>query len=386
METNLNRNEVESQSIEFGSIDLINDYLSSNKIKNIIKTDHRFNTQFNAGRLLRENQDIVNALDDLKLYQWDLTTKASSYNRHIIVRDNRITENIFNHFNISINFKLTENLPQTQLGIGVSNSQRINKDGLKLRLKDIVNNNRNNRNVEFRERYPVILDSGDGGILFHEIIGHSLEADYIAKKMSPFSINDIGKQIFPENLTISTRDNNDSFFSGIKTDDEGNIPDRSDLVTNGVLNKILSDNYHNYLLEQNNSCSARTEDFTKLSQPRMYSIYIKPGKYNREELIDSVEYGVFAKEFGEGKVFFSNKTFSLIVNESYLIENGKITDPLGTIILKGKITEVLNSIEMIGNDFRYDKGVSYCYKNGQTLSVRVGQPSIKIDNVSVSRI
>ena len=376
--------EGEYSSTEFGSVEEINDCLSINNTKRSIKVDNNFNSQFTASRILRENQDILNTLENLNLYKWTLSSKVTSIQRYILKKSDKFKKNIFNHFNLSINFKLSENIPAIEIGVGVSDNLRINRDALKSRLKDIIENNRNFKNIEFKKKLPIILDAGDGGILFHEIIGHSLEADYIAQKISPFTINDIGKQIFPKNLTISTSDKNDKFFS-LNSDDEGNELIDKDLISNGILNKILTDNYHNKLLNIQASGSARTENFTQLCQPRMHSIYIKPGKFNPKEMIASVKYGIFVKEFGEGKVFFSNKTFSLIIKESYLIENGIITAPLGTIVLKGNISEVLNSIKMIGNDFRYDRGVSYCSKNGQTLNVRVGQPTIKIENVLVSR-
>lgn len=117
----------------------------------------------------------------------------------------------------------------------------------------------------------------------------------------------------------------------------------------------------------------------------MYSLYLKSGKYHPEELVKSTRYGVFAKEFGDGKVYFDKNLFHFNIKEAYLVEDGKTTAPLGRVVVRGNINEVLNSILMVGNDFRFDKGISYCYKNGQTLNVRVGQPSIKVDNLYITR-
>ena len=119
--------------------------------------------------------------------------------------------------------------------------------------------------------------------------------------------------------------------------------------------------------------------------PRMYALYLQPGKYNTEDLVESTRFGIFAKEFGEGKVFFNKNMFYFNIKSAYLIEKGKMSQPLGSIIMSGNITDILNSVDMIANNFRYDKGISYCIKNGQTVNVRVGQPTVKINNLYVSK-
>jgi TldD protein len=117
----------------------------------------------------------------------------------------------------------------------------------------------------------------------------------------------------------------------------------------------------------------------------MYSLYLKPGDYYPEELIDSTLYGIYGREFGEGKIYFDKNIFYFNIRDARLIEKGKLTLPLGNIVVTGDIIEVLSSVDMVANDFRYDKGVSYCFKNGQTLNVRVGQPTVKINNLYVTK-
>ncbi len=382
LKNSINSTEIISESKEFATINQVEEYIHTNKAN--ITFDKINKTQFMAGKILRDNQLLLDTLEKLGLYKWELISKNKSINRYVIDKDSQCKKNIFNHFSHSINFKLFANSKTIELGVGSTDFSKINRDGLTFRLKDIVNNNRDAKKIRFKDKVPIVLDSGDGGILFHEIIGHSLEADYIVQKLSPFSINNIGEEIFPKALTVNTFDGKDLFFAGLSSDDEGSVINTKELITDGRLNGILSDNFHKDILQLNSAGYARVEDFTKLYQPRMHSLFIKPGKFNHNDIIESVNYGVFVKEFDEGKVFFANNTFSLSVKESYLIEKGRITAPLGSIIIRGNIREVLNSITMIGNNFRYDRGVSYCYKNGQTLNVRVGQPTVKVEGIIIS--
>ncbi len=127
------------------------------------------------------------------------------------------------------------------------------------------------------------------------------------------------------------------------------------------------------------------EDFSMRPMPRMFSIYLENGKYSQKELMSSTEKGVFAREFGDGKVLFHKNRFYFNIPSAYMIRKGKVGEPLGSIVVSGKVDEVFNSVEMIGDDFSLDRGISYCYKDGQTLNVRVGQPSVKINKLKFSR-
>ncbi len=193
----------------------------------------------------------------------------------------------------------------------------------------------------------------------------------------------MGHQIISKNVNLVAEYEGGMFFSNRKCDDEGVSSKPSILVENGILRNFISDIYYKNLLNIKTSGYSRVEDFSKVPMPRMFAIYLKPGPYNAQELIESTKHGIYAKEFGEGKTYFNKNSFFFNIKEAYLIENGKLTSPLGDIIVKGNIMETLNSVDMIANDFRYDKGISYCFKNGQTLNVRVGQPTVKINNLFV---
>jgi len=341
--------------------------------------------QFDPGMVLRENNFLLNSLGSLRGVEWLAVFRARLINRIIISNKNIQYKNHFNHFSVLVRLKLGNSRKYLEVGEGNTEGFRFNQNGLGLRIKKIIANHQNRRDFNFSGTVPIVLNSGDGGILFHEILGHSLEADYIYQNLSSISLGDINKKIVSKNVEVTVYDKNDPFFAQHECDDEGEISGSAVLIKKGILRNIISDFFYRELLKIPSGGHSRLEDFSKIPMPRMYALYLRPGDYQPEELIESTKYGIYASEFGDGKILFNKNRFFFNIKEAYLIENGKVTYPLGDIIVSGNITEVLNSVAMIGNDFRYDKGISYCIKNGQTLNVRVGQPTIKINNLQVSK-
>ena len=341
---------------------------------------------FNPGQLLRDNEFIVNSLRDYDLLEWKVIFRLNDSKKIILNQEKGEQTSSFNYFSILIKFRLKGNHNYIEVGEGAPVQHlKINQSGLSSRVGDIVKNHKNCKDIDFKREIPVVLNAGDGGIVFHEILGHSLETDHVYQQLSPVSLSDLGKTVVSKNVGLVTDDKKDEFFKGITCDDEGFVPESSVLIEGGVLRNLISDYFYNDLLNIKNCGHSRLEDFTKIPMPRMHALYLKPGNFHRDELIKSTRYGVYAKEFGEGKVFFDKNLFYFNIKESYLIEDGKISFPLGSIVVRGNIIDVLNSVDMIANDFRYDKGVSYCFKNGQTINVRVGQPTIKIKNLFVTK-
>lgn len=374
-----------SSSFELNSTNDAKAYVSKDfKSSNLDKFETN-SLEFSPGKLLRDNEFILNFLRSLDLKEWKIVFRVKSLNRLMINNKNKELRNIFVHYSMIIKLKLNNCRNYIEIGEGSTGSFKFNQTGLSLRIKDVINNHKNQKKHDFKGKIPVVLNSGDGGIIFHEILGHSLEADYIYQKLSPISIHDVGHQIISKNVNLATEYEGDMFFAKIICDDEGVLPKSSVLVENGILRNLISDIYYKGLLNIKNSGYSRVEDFAKVPMPRMFAIYLKPGPYNAQELIESTKHGIYAKEFGEGKTYFNKNSFFFNINEAYLIENGKLTSPLGSIIVKGNIMEALNSVDMVADDFRYDKGISYCFKNGQTLNVRVGQPTVKINNLFVNR-
>ena len=340
---------------------------------------------FSPSKILRDNKHVLDTLRQLEPMEWNVIVKAGHTVRLIIKKGDKEKKTAFTYFSILIKLRLKDHRDVIEVGEGSVRNLKFNQDGLCSRIRKIVDNHKNSKSHRFPGKVPVILNSGDGAILFHEILGHSLEADYIYRKQSPISPGDIGKQVVSKNVTLVTGYGSDTFFKDIPCDDEGETAESFILVERGVLRHLISDSFYKHRLNIKNCGHSRVEDFTKIPMPRMYALYLKPGGYHPEELIASTNYGVYAGEFGDGKVYFDRGLFQFNIREAWLIKNGKLSVPLGSIVVQGSILEVLNSVDMVADDFRFDKGISYCFKNGQTINVRVGQPTVKISNLYVKK-
>jgi TldD protein len=341
---------------------------------------------FQPSKITKENQYVFDFLQSLDVMEWKVIFRGLR-SRRIIIKNGKDKKTNFEHFSILIKVRLKDHRNFIEVGEGGGGQgPKFNQSGLVSRVKEICDNHKlaEKHPVTFNEKIPVILSPGDGAILFHEILGHALEADYIYLQRSPITVSHIGRQIMPANVTVVTEDKNDTFFAGITCDDEGETPKSGCLIEKGILRNIISDSFYKNLMDLKNCGHSRVEDFTCLPMPRMYALYLKPGNYDPEELVTSTPSGVYAREFGEGKIYFDKNVFYFNIHDARLIEKGKRTIPLGSIMVKGDISEVLESVEMVANDFRFDKGISYCFKNGQTLNVRVGQPTVKINNLWVT--
>lgn len=344
----------------------------------------RKDLDFNTARIIRENQILIDTLEQLKPIEWRVIFRASHTGRVILNKKNKEQKWLFTYYSILVKLRLKDRRDYIEIGEGSPQSMKFNLNGLISRLTNIVDNHRAGKTVQFHDKVPVILNSGDGAIMFHELLGHSLEADYILRRQSPIALSQLGSVIVSPNVTLLTRFGDDKFFNDITCDDDGSVKRPEVLVDKGVLKHLIADRFFKEKLNLKHGGHARCEDFTQPPLPRNFSLYLKPGKYDPGELIAAVKYGVYAREFGEGKVFFNRNLFRFHIRDARLIENGRITAPLGSVTVQGNIFETLNSVALVANDFRFDKGVSYCYKEGQTINVRVGQPTVKIDNLWVS--
>jgi TldD protein len=316
--------------------------------------------------------------------EWRIVFRASHTGRIIFRRECKEIKSYFHYYSILVTLRLKDHRDFIEVGEGSVQGLKFNQDGLCARIKKIVTNHRESQNLVFTDKVPVILNSGDGGILFHELLGHALEADYVYRKESPISSLDLGKRIVSSNVTLLTRYKEDAFFKEVVCDDDGETVQSPVLVENGVLQNFIADSFYRKKLGLSQGGFSRLEDFAKPPMPRMYGLYLMPGIYHPEELVAATPHGVYAGEFGEGKVFFNKNMFYFFIRDSHLIKNGRLTTPLGSIVVQGNILEVLNSVAMVADDFRFDKGISYCSKNNQTINVRVGQPTVKINNLTIT--
>jgi len=229
---------------------------------------------------------------------------------------------------------------------------------------------------------PVVLAAGDSGILLHEAVGHGLEADFNRKETSNYS-GQIGKQVASNLCTVVDDGTVPSSRGSINVDDEGFASKENVLIENGILVGYMHDRLSAKHFGVAPSGNGRRESFRAMPLPRMTNTSLRPGPHDPEEIIKSVQRGIYAKRFSGGQVNISNGDFVFSLTESYLIEDGKLTAPLKGVNLIGNGPEVLRRVDMLGNDFELSDGIWTCGKDGQSVPVGVGTPSCRISKITV---
>jgi len=229
---------------------------------------------------------------------------------------------------------------------------------------------------------PVVLGPGWPGILLHEAIGHGLEGDFNRKGTSAFS-GMIGQQVASPLCTVV----DDGTISGrrgsLNVDDEGIPAQNTVLIENGILKAYMQDRMNGGLMGVNSTGNGRRESYAHLPMPRMTNTYMLAGQHDPQEIIASVDKGLYAVNFGGGQVDITSGKFVFSASEAYLIENGKVTRPVKGATLIGNGPDVLKHVSMLGNDLQLDPGVGTCGKEGQSVPVGVGQPTMLIDELTV---
>ncbi len=228
----------------------------------------------------------------------------------------------------------------------------------------------------------VVLGPGDSGILLHEAVGHGLEADFNRKGTSNYS-GQIGNQVASELCTVIDDATLLQSRGSINVDDEGNEPRSSVLIEKGKLVGYMHDRHSAAHFKLAPSGNGRRESFTCAPMPRMTNTILMAGPHDPEEIIKSVKRGVYAKKFGGGQVDIANGDFVFSLTEGYLIEDGKLTAPLKGVNLIGNGPDVLRKVSMLGNDVEVSDGIWTCGKDGQSVPVGVGCPTIKISAITV---
>lgn len=229
---------------------------------------------------------------------------------------------------------------------------------------------------------PVVLGSGWPGILLHEAIGHGLEGDFNRKGSSAFS-GRIGERVASPACTVVDDGTLMGRRGSLNVDDEGVPTQCTTLIENGILKGYLQDKLNARLMKMQPTGNGRRESYASPPLPRMTNTYMLAGKYAPEEIIASVEKGLYAVNFGGGQVDITSGKFVFSASEAYLIENGKITRPVKGATLIGNGPDVLTRVSMVGHDLALDEGVGTCGKEGQSVPVGVGQPTLKIDALTV---
>jgi len=228
----------------------------------------------------------------------------------------------------------------------------------------------------------VVLGPGWPGIILHEAIGHGLEGDFNRKKTSAFH-NLVGQKIAHENLTVVDDGTIASRRGSLTIDDEGTPTSRNILIENGILKNFMQDRMNAKLMKVEPTGNGRRESFEYAPMPRMTNTFMINGNHTQDEMIKSVDKGIYAVSFGGGQVDITNGKFVFSCTEAYEINNGKIGAPLKGVTLIGNGPDILTKVSMVGNDMKLDPGIGTCGKAGQWVPVGVGQPSILVDQITV---
>ena len=228
----------------------------------------------------------------------------------------------------------------------------------------------------------VVLGPGWPGILLHEAVGHGLEADFNRKGVSAFS-DRIGQQVASPLCTVVDDGSIRSRRGSLNVDDEGNPTQQNVLIENGVLRGYLQDRLSSRVMRSRPTGSGRRESYQHIPMPRMTNTFMLAGESDPEEIVRSVPKGLYCATFGGGQVDITSGNFVFSASESYLIEDGKITTPVRGATLVGNGPEALKYVSMVGNDLQLDEGIGICGKEGQSVPVGVGIPTIKLDRMTV---
>jgi len=228
----------------------------------------------------------------------------------------------------------------------------------------------------------VVLGPGWPGVLLHEAVGHGLEGDFNRKGTSAFS-GRMGEKVASEHCTVVDDGTLAGRRGSLSLDDEGTSSQCTTLIENGILTGYLQDKQNARLMGVQSTGNGRRESFAHLPMPRMTNTYMRNGEHAPDAILASVKRGLYAVNFGGGQVDITSGKFVFSASEAYLIENGKITYPVKGATLIGNGPEVMTQISMVGNDLALDSGVGVCGKDGQSVPVGVGQPTLKIDELTV---
>lgn len=229
---------------------------------------------------------------------------------------------------------------------------------------------------------PVVLGSGWPGVLLHEAVGHGLEGDFNRKGASTFS-GRIGERVAAKGCTVVDDGTLANRRGSLSVDDEGTPTQHNVLIEDGILKGYMQDKMNARLMGVAATGNGRRESYAHLPMPRMTNTYMLGGEYEPEEIIASIDKGIYAPNFGGGQVDITSGKFVFSTSEAYLIEKGKITAPIKGATLIGNGPEAMQKISMIGNDLALDNGVGVCGKDGQSVPVGVGQPTLKVDELTV---
>jgi len=228
----------------------------------------------------------------------------------------------------------------------------------------------------------VVLAPGWSGVLLHEAVGHGLEGDFNRRGISVYS-GKIGQQVAAPEVTVIDQGDIQGARGSLHFDDEGQPTQKNVLIENGVLKAYMQDRQNAQLMGVDTTGNGRRESYRDLPMPRMTTTYFANGKHDPKDIIKSVKDGIYIEDMGGGQVDITSGKFNMNARLGYRIRNGKICEPVKGVTLVGDGLTVIKHIEMVGNDLKLEKSAGMCGKNGQSLPVGIGQPTVRVRKMTV---
>ena len=354
-------------------------YTDSNPIKEV-----SFSNKIN---LLKEINDYGRSLDK-KVCQFSVSLSGIYQKINILRPSGIIISDVRPLVRLNISMTLDSNGKKETGSVGLGgryNYQNIFDSGV---WKKHVNEAYEQANIMLSAKpapageQTVVLGPGWPGILLHEAIGHGLEGDFNRKRISVFT-ELMGTLIASKEVTVYDDGTIPNRRGSFTVDDEGTPSQKTTLIENGKLVGLMQDRQNARLMKVRATGNGRRQSYAHQPMPRMSNTIMANGSHNPEDILKSTQNGIYAKTFGGGQVDITNGKFVFSASEAYMIENGKITNPIKGATLIGSGFEVLKKVEFVGNDLSMDPGIGTCGKNGQGVPVGVGQPTLKISDLTV---
>ena len=375
---NLTKNFGNNRKLSNITLNDLKTYKTNVKINhNKMANDKKKEYLYNIDKIARNYSDKVVQVD-ASFYEYDekVTIANSSSN---YVEDNRILTRLIINIVAESNDKQTNSMKTFGLSGGYELLDTIDIEKEVTSLAESAVKKLTAKSCPSGEM-PVIIGPGFGAVIFHEACGHSMEATTVALGTSVLA-GKLGEKVASDKVTIIDDGTLNNYWGTTNVDDEGNQPQKNVLIENGILKGYLIDELNNRKMNMNITGSGRRENYKYAPTSRMNNTYLAPSTDKIEDMIKSIDYGIYATNMGGGSVDPVTGDFNFAVNEAYLIENGKVTDMVLGGSLIGNTLDILKNVEMVSDDLSFDTG--FCGSKSGSVPVTIGEPTIKVSKILV---
>lgn len=375
---NLIKNFSDSKKLDGITLNNLKVYKTNVKIKhNELSDDKKKEYLYNIDKIARSYSDKVVQVD-ASFYEYDqkvtIANNSSNY-----VEDNRILTRLIINIVAESNDKQTNSMKTFGLSGGYELLDTIDIEKEVILLAESAVKKLTAKSCPSGEM-PVIIGPGFGAVIFHEACGHSMEATTVALGTSVLA-GRLGEKVASDKVTIIDDGTLNNYWGTTNVDDEGNPTKKNILIENGILKGYLIDELNNRKMDMNITGSGRRENYKYAPTSRMNNTYLAPSIDKIEDMIKSIDYGIYATNMGGGSVDPVTGDFNFAVNEAYLIENGKVTDMVLGGSLIGNTLDILKNVEMVSDDLSFDTG--FCGSKSGSVPVTIGEPTIKVSKILV---